>query len=122
MGQSGHPAAFRVQVDVKASGLGSLLARRNTAVQQTGIEKLLQNGQALRVLGAKKLHILALGTLPVQLILQPAQYGGELGGIDRLENVFRHIHLNGLLGVLEVVKAGEHDKLGCWQLLRQNTA
>ena len=98
------------------------LSQFYASAQQIGIEQLLQNRQILRVADAESLRIPSLLTLPVQLCLQPPQYGGQLIGIDGLENVLRYIPPNGLLGILKIVKAGKNHKFGDWQKLRQAAA
>ena len=50
------------------------------------------------------------------------QNAGQLLGIDGLENVFRHIHLQRLLDVVKGIEAGKHHEFGGGQPLGQDAA
>ena len=76
------------------------------------LEELLpQEGQALLVDLVELVDVPPLGDLIVQQAPDPAQHIGELGGVHRLEDVLHHIELDGLLGVLKGVEAGEDNEL-----------
>ena len=91
-------------------------------VQQTGEEQPPQHRQALLIPAAQLLGVAPLGPLRVQLGMELFQHARQLHGVDGLQNIFRHVHLDGLLGVLKVVKAGKHHEFGRRQPARQDAA
>lgn len=92
------------------------------AVQQTGVEQLPENRQALLIAAADGLHVPPLQPLFIQLILQLVQHAHQLRGVDGLQDVLGHIHADGLAGILKVIKTGEHHQLGRRQGLFQMAA
>ena len=112
------------------AGKGQVVALRqlrhpflgHPAVQQPGEKEAAQQGEALLIPLPQLLGVPALRPLRVQLAVEPLQHGGELRGVDGLEDILRDIHLNGLLGVLEIVKAGKDHEFGRRQPLRQDAA
>ena len=99
-----------------------LLRPVHPALQQPGEKEAAQYRQALLIALAQGLLVLPLRPLGVQLLLELLQHPGELCGVDGLEDILRDVHPHRLLGVLKIVKAGEHHKLGPRQPLGQNTA
>ena len=75
------------------------------------LEELLpQQGQTVLVGLGKLADVPALLDLLVQYLPYPVQNGGELGGVHRLEDILHYIELDGLLGILKLVKTGENDE------------
>ena len=121
VGQS-HRPFLALQVDVQMRRPFPLRSRLDVPVQQIGVEQLPQNRQVFRIAAAEKLHVPPLRPLPVQLVLQPPQHGGQFIGVDGLQNVLHHVHLDGLLGVLERIKTGKDHEPGRREPVCQNAA
>ena len=121
MGEGRRPGA-PAQVQVQPGRPVVDLPGRDASLQQVGIKQLPQDRQALLIAAAQDLQVLALGPLGIQLVPQLAQYLGQFGGVDGLEDILRHVHADGLLGIFKVVKAGEHHELGGRQPLGQDAA
>ena len=118
----GHRPFSPGKIDIQLRRPRPLRSRLHPSVQQVGVEQLPQHRQIFHITAAKQLHVPPFRTLPVQLCLQPPQYGGQLIGIDGLENVLRYIPPNGLLGILKIVKAGKNHKFRDRQKLCQAAA
>ena len=97
--------------ETEAVGLLGRLLGVHGPPEQLLKEFFPQKGQALLVDLFELVDVPPLGDLGVQQIPDPAQHGGELGGVHRLEDILHHIELDGLLGVLKGVEAGEDDEL-----------
>ena len=111
IGQRNRPRAGADRDLVPGGALRDLIGRQ-VAVQQAGVKQLAQDGQALVIPPAQRFHVAALHALLVELVAQFDQHRGQLGGVDRLEDVLGHPHAHRLTRVFEIVKARENNKLG----------
>ena len=99
-----------------------LLRPVHPALQQPGEKEAAQHRQTLLIAIPQGLLVLPLRPFGVQLLLELLQHRRKLRGVDGLEDVLRDVHPHRLLGVLKIVKAGEHHELGPRQPLGQNAA
>ncbi len=108
----GHRPGIPCKVQLQPGSPLLCLLRGDPPLQQLGVEELPQHRQALLVPAAQELQVLPLGALGVQPLPEPFQHGGKLRGADGLQDVLKDVHLDGLLGVLKIIKAGKDHKPG----------
>ena len=88
---------------------------------QTLEEAFLQQRQALRELASQTPDILAMLPLRVHLLLNSVEKLANFPRRDRLQNEVRHLQPDRLLGVFELVEAGQDDRLDV-RILRRDEA
>ncbi|CDB30920.1 unknown [Firmicutes bacterium CAG:137] len=77
-----------------------------------GAQVLLpQQGKALFIGSCQPGDVSPLSDFFIQRFPHPGKNLGQFLGIHRLQNILHHIELNGLLGILKFVKAGENNQL-----------